>query len=77
MTSRAEPVAKTWAADSGATLSDVFVRKRQFHVAVLGGPRRASQDELREALDEAGLSDVDVVVDDVVGETRTLPGGSG
>jgi uncharacterized membrane protein len=69
---RAKPVATRWADAQGWEITQVSVRHGVVHVSALGVPPMLRDEALRTALDAAGLSDVDVSVTLVLGETVRL-----
>jgi len=71
--SRASPVAKDWAAKSNWVVSDVTYGQGKLHIVAVGPPPQAKADELRTALDDAGLTSVDADVTLIIGGTKDLP----
>ncbi|MCA0295045.1 MAG: TIGR00341 family protein [Actinobacteria bacterium] len=71
---RAAPVATAWAGDQGWQVSDISVRQGTLHIVALGPPPTITGTGLRERLDQAGLSNVDVRVTLVLGGSAALPG---
>ncbi|KOS56581.1 MULTISPECIES: DUF389 domain-containing protein [Rhodococcus] len=71
----AAPVAERWAQEQGWAITGIGFRQSVLWIEALGPPPEADPATLRDALDEAGLRDVDVEVSLVIGGTRRLPGG--
>jgi hypothetical protein len=71
--SLATPVAQEWAAAQGGQVTEVSVSDGVLHLIAVGPPPEADSRTLREALDEAGLEQVDAEVTLVLGGTRRLP----
>ncbi|MGW3480990.1 DUF389 domain-containing protein [Rhodococcus indonesiensis] len=69
------PVAERWAQEQGWAITDIGFRQSVLWIEALGPPPEADPATLRDALDEAGLRDVDVEITLVIGGTRRLPGG--
>ena len=69
---QAKPVAEKWADAQGWSLTEVSVRRGELQVSALGLPPAASDQALRDALDDAGLGDVEVSVTLVLGGIRRL-----
>lgn len=74
LVSRASPVATEWAQAQGWQISDISVREGVLRIVALGPPPTIQETGLREALDQAGLADVDARVTLVLGGSRELPG---
>lgn len=67
LTTRATPVAQSWAASQHWTVADVATRDRVVTVTALGPPPDADISELRRDFNDNGLADVDLQVTLVVG----------
>ena len=70
---RASPVATAWADAQGWQVSDIGVRQGVLRIVALGPPPAIQEEGLRDALDRAGLADVDARVTLVLGGSRDLP----
>jgi uncharacterized hydrophobic protein (TIGR00271 family) len=70
---QARPVVVAWAATRGWTVTNMAFQQNELQIAVMGQPPEANTVALRSALDDAGLSDVDVAVTLTVGGTVQLP----
>ncbi len=73
---KATPIAKSWAESQGWQVHSVEYSRGVLEISALGPPPDINEKQLRTALDEGGLGDVDVRVTLVVGGSRTLPSGS-
>ncbi len=71
---RATPAATAWAEAQGWQISDISVRQGALRIVALGPPPSIQEVGLRQALDDAGLADVDARVTLVLGGSRDLPG---
>ena len=71
---RATPAATAWAESQGWQISDISVRQGALRIVALGPPPSIQEVGLRQALDNAGLADVDARVTIVLGGSRDLPG---
>jgi len=71
---RASPVATDWAQAQGWQVSDISVRQGVLRIVAVGPPPTIQESGLRDALDRAGLADVDARVTLVLGGSRDLPG---
>lgn len=71
---RAQPVAASWAAEYGWTITGIDARRGRLHVTALGPLPEASEGQLRSAMDDAGLTGVPIDVTLVIGDTRSLGG---
>lgn len=69
----ARPVVQTWADGRGWTLTDLAMRQSVLHVAALGQSTKPTIDDLRAALDAAGLADIELAVDYSLGGTLRAP----
>ena len=76
LAAQAKPVAEAWAAGNDWLVTNIQAQKGVLYVAALGSPPDASPRELRVSLDQAGLADVDLVVQLVLGGAATCPAGS-
>ena len=70
------PIANQWAEDAGWDLARVELERGVLLVEALGPPPTISEEALRNALDDAGYSDLDARVILVIGGARDLPGSS-
>ncbi len=70
---QAAPVAKDWADANQWRVINLSVDNRVLSVVALGPPPSISGDTLRAALDEQGFSDLDLVVDLIVGGSQEYP----
>jgi uncharacterized membrane protein len=70
---RASPIATAWADAQGWQVSEISVRQGVLRIVALGPPPAIQEDGLRDALDRAGLADVDARVTLVLGGSRDLP----
>ena len=70
---RASPVATAWADAQGWQVSEISVRQGVLRIVALGPPPTIQESGLRDALDRAGLADVDARVTLVLGGSRDLP----
>jgi uncharacterized hydrophobic protein (TIGR00271 family) len=70
----AAPLAEQWAQANGWRVIELNVQDAEIIVKAFGPPPELGAEKLREALNEAGLADLDLVVHLVVGGTRKLPG---
>lgn len=69
---RAKPVAVRWADEQGWKMTDISVHRGVLHVSALGAPPGARERALRAALDDAGMSDVEVSVELMFGSSNRL-----
>ncbi|MCU0283339.1 MAG: DUF389 domain-containing protein [Candidatus Nanopelagicales bacterium] len=72
----ATPIAEQWARQNNWQVATVSVTGGTVTIQALGPPPEARAEELRAAFDEAGLGDVDVAVQLIVGGARFCPAGS-
>ncbi|MCU0300621.1 MAG: DUF389 domain-containing protein [Candidatus Nanopelagicales bacterium] len=72
----ATPIAEAWARTNGWQVATVNVTGGTVTIQALGPPPEAKAEELRAAFDAAGLADVDVAVQLVVGGARFCPAGA-
>jgi uncharacterized hydrophobic protein (TIGR00271 family) len=70
----ATPIATRWAEDRGWQVVDVQATDGALAIVALGPPPEVDPEQLRREFDAAGLADVDLRIDLVVGGTRELPG---
>lgn len=70
------PVAEQWASERSWEVSDVSMRSGEVHVVAIGTRPQPDPQDLRDALDEAGLEDLDVEVTLIEGGSVDLPLGS-
>jgi len=70
----ASPIAEEWAKAQNWTIDDVEASSNVLSVTALGAPPEADPDTLRQQLDEAGLTGVDLEVELVIGGVRDYPG---
>lgn len=68
------PLAEQWAQANGWKVIKLNVQDAEIIITAFGPPPELAPEKLREALDEAGFADLDLVVRLVVGDTRRLPG---
>ena len=68
------PLAEQWAQANGWKVIKLNVQESEIIITAVGPPPKLAPEKLREALDEAGFADLDLVVHLVVGGTRKLPG---
>ena len=73
---RAEPVADRWAQQESWVITDIAFRQGELQITALGSLPEADPEQLRSALDDAGLDAVDAQVTLVVGGTKSLPSSS-
>ncbi len=71
--SQATPVAEQWAQDQGWITQQVSYQQGSLRVVAIGPPPEINGSTLRDALDAAGLRDIDVQVTLLIGGTRELP----
>lgn len=74
LVAKATPVASAWAESQGWQVSQITVRDGVLRIVALGPPPTIQETGLRESLDQAGLSAVDVRVTLVLGGSKELPG---
>jgi uncharacterized membrane protein len=72
----ATPVAEAWARQNGWQVATVTATGGTVTIQALGPPPEAKAEALRAAFDAAGLTEVDVAVQLVVGGARFCPAGS-
>jgi uncharacterized hydrophobic protein (TIGR00271 family) len=72
---KATPIAEQWARENGWQVATVSVSGGSVTIQALGPPPEAKAEALRAAFDEAGLADVDVAVQLIVGGARFCPTG--
>jgi uncharacterized hydrophobic protein (TIGR00271 family) len=70
----ATPIAARWAEDQGWQVVRVQATDGALEIVALGPPPEVDPEQLRRQFDAAGLADVDLRIDLVVGGTRELPG---
>jgi uncharacterized hydrophobic protein (TIGR00271 family) len=70
----AAPLAEQWAQANGWKVIDLKVQDSEILITAFGPPPEIVPKLLREALDEAGLADLDLTVQLVVGASKTFPG---
>ncbi|MEH6588212.1 MAG: TIGR00341 family protein [Halioglobus sp.] len=70
----AAPVAEQWAQANGWKIIDLRVEKNTLTIIAFGPLPELDGSHLRAQLDRAGLADLDLTVELVVGGTRTFPG---
>jgi hypothetical protein len=70
----AAPIATRWAEDQGWQIVRVQATDGALEIVALGPAPEVDPELLRREIDAAGLADVDLQVDLVVGGTRELPG---
>lgn len=70
----AAPLAEQWAQANGWKVIDLKVQDSEVLITALGPPPELMPEKLREALDEAGLADLGLTVQLVVGGSRSIPG---
>jgi len=68
------PLAERWAQANEWKVIDLKVRDSEILITAFGPPPEIVPERLREALDEAGLADLDLTVQLVVGGSRTIHG---
>jgi hypothetical protein len=68
------PLAEQWAQANAWKVINLRVENSEIHVTAFGPKPELKAEKLREALDDAGYADLDLVVDLVTGGTRKLPG---
>jgi uncharacterized hydrophobic protein (TIGR00271 family) len=73
--SKATPVARQWAQAASWQIATVSVSGGEVIITALGPPPEAKPEQLRQALDDAGLADADLSIRLVVGGARTCPAG--
>jgi uncharacterized hydrophobic protein (TIGR00271 family) len=73
----AAPIVDAWAADNGWTVIGYLVHDGVMTVTAVGAPPRLSPEDLRQQLDAAGYSDLDLEVELVLGGVESLPGTGG
>jgi hypothetical protein len=71
----ATPIATRWAEDQGWQVVRVRATDGTLEIVALGPPPEVDPEQLRREFDAAGLTDVDLRIDLVVGGMRELPGG--
>ncbi|QYJ04832.1 DUF389 domain-containing protein [Nocardioides panacisoli] len=69
----AEPVVTAWAEDRGWSVTDTSVRGDTLHVEALGPRADPGLADLRSALDDAGLDDLALELEFLLGDTRRAP----
>ncbi|MCB0919147.1 MAG: DUF389 domain-containing protein [Actinobacteria bacterium] len=72
----ATPIANAWAEANNWSVSTVTVKSGVLTVAAIGQPPSVNGEELRAALDDAGLEDIELDVELVIGGTKSYPPGS-
>lgn len=68
------PLAESWAEDNGWKLISYRVYRGEVLITALGPPPKIEPAVLRQSLDDAGFSSVDLAVKVVVGDMAELPG---
>ena len=68
------PLAEQWAQANAWKVVNLRVKNSEIHITAFGPKPELKAEKLREALDDAGYADLDLVVDLVTGGTRKLPG---
>ena len=74
LTFTAAPLAEQWAQANGWKVIDLKVQDSEILITAFGSPPELVPDKLRKALDEAGLADLGLTVQLVVGASRSFPG---
>ncbi len=72
----ATPIANSWAQEQDWDITDVSTESGVLTIVALGRPPEVSPDVLRQSLDDAGLADVDLELEVVLGGARSFPGDS-
>ncbi len=75
LAAQARPVAETWAAKARWHVSFVTAANSVVTITALGPPPELEASTLRVALNDAGMSDADLVINLVVGGTLSCPAG--
>ena len=70
----ATPIAKEWAQEQNWTVENVEANSNVLSVTALGAPPEVDPDTLRQQLDDAGLTGVDLEVELVIGGVRDYSG---
>lgn len=73
LTHAAAPMAEEWAQENAWKVTGLNVQDDVLTVTAFGPPPEIKPEKLRQALDEAGMADLHLVVQLVVGGTRELP----
>ena len=68
------PLAEQWAQANAWKVIKLEVQDAEIVVTAFGPPPELEAEKLREALDDSGYADLDLVVELVTGGTRKLPG---
>ncbi|MFC5996279.1 DUF389 domain-containing protein [Pseudonocardia hispaniensis] len=74
-TAQARPVAQQWGERSGWAITELAYRQNSLYITALGLPPKPDEAALRQALNEAGLAEVDLHLSLVAGTSLDLPGG--
>lgn len=73
ISTKATPIANAWAAANDWNITQVQVKSGVLSIVALGQPPQVNADVLRERLDEAGMTDVDLKVELIIGGEKDFP----
>ena len=68
------PVAEDWAQANTWRVINLQVDKQEVLITAIGPPPKLAPELLRKAFDEAGLSEIDLTIKLIVGDTKHIPG---
>jgi uncharacterized hydrophobic protein (TIGR00271 family) len=68
------PVAEDWAQANNWRVTSLQVDEQEVLITAIGPPPKIAPESLRKAFDEAGLSEFDLTIKLIVGDTQHIPG---